>query len=145
MRTNLAIALVVAATVVWGATFPVVKSALADTGPLTFLALRFSAAAVLLVWKIRLPGGSREGVGWAAACGASLYVGYLCQTWGLLTTTPARSAFITALSAIMVPLVEPLVGLSRFSPASSAVRSSPPPVSASCCNPTVARLRSVTC
>ena len=77
------------------ATFPVVKTALADTGPLTFAALRFSlAGAVVLVYLLRrrvdLPRTA-----WPYWCGVSLLAGYVLQTWGLVTTTPARSAFIS--------------------------------------------------
>jgi drug/metabolite transporter (DMT)-like permease len=109
-----AVALVVAATVVWGATFTVVKGALDDTGPLTFMALRFALAAVVLLPQLRR---SRGGLAlrWAFACGVSLYVGYAFQTWGLVTATPARSAFITSLSVVLVPLGEPLAGLAAFS------------------------------
>ncbi len=111
-----ALACLLAATTVWGATFPVVKTALADTGPLTFAALRFSlAGAVLLVHLLRrrvdLPRTA-----WPYWCGVSLLAGYVLQTWGLVTTTPARSAVITAFSAVLVPLLEPVVGLRRLSP-----------------------------
>jgi drug/metabolite transporter (DMT)-like permease len=109
-----AVILVVAATGVWGATFTVVKGALADTGPLTFLALRFSLAGALLLPQLRRIKGS-PALLWAAACGVSLFVGYTFQTSGLLTTTPARSAFITSLSAVLVPLAEPIAGLAAFS------------------------------
>lgn len=110
-----ALALLLAATTVWGATFPVVKTALADAGPITFMALRFSLAGAILACDL-----ARRRVGlphtvWPYWCGVSLLAGYLLQTWGLVTATPARSAFITALSVVLVPLAEPLVGLGRLS------------------------------
>lgn len=110
-----ALAWLLAATTVWGATFPVVKAALADTGPLTFAALRFALAGAVLaidLWRrrARMPRSA-----WPYWCGVSLLAGYLLQTWGLVTATPARSAFITALSVVLVPLLEPLVGLGRLS------------------------------
>jgi drug/metabolite transporter (DMT)-like permease len=114
MRKLPAVLLLVAATVVWGATFPVVKGALADAGPLTFMALRFSLAALLLLPGLRSVPTSQALV-WSGACGLALATGYAFQTWGLLTATPARSAFITALSAVLVPVLEPVVGLARFS------------------------------
>jgi drug/metabolite transporter (DMT)-like permease len=108
-----ALALVVSATVVWGATFSVVKGALADAGALTFLALRFCLAAILVAPLAR-------GRGWlrptrpAVLCGLALYCGFALQTAGLASTTPARCAFLTALSAVLVPWLEPLLGLGRF-------------------------------
>lgn len=115
MSRLLAALAMVAATVVWGATFTVVKRALADASPLTFVALRFVLAALVVAPALR--GRLRRG-GLAPVlfgCGAALFVGYACQTVGLATTTPARSAFITALSVVMVPLAEPVFGLSRLS------------------------------
>ena len=110
-----ALALLVGATVVWGGTFSVVKTALADAGPFSFLALRFTLAALFLLPVLRR--GLRRGAFSPAvmACGAALFAGYAFQTVGLTSTTPARSAFITALSVVLVPLLEPLLGQARFS------------------------------
>lgn len=112
MTRGRAIALLVITTIIWGATFPVVKGALADAGVWTFLAVRFGLAAVLLASTALRAGWPRSP--WVAGCGVALLAGYAFQTWGLVTTTPARSAFITALSVILVPLVEPLVGMARL-------------------------------
>lgn len=108
-----AVLMLMAAGATWGATFPVVKQALADTGPLTFLALRFGLAAALLLPTLRFAAGSRRGTWRAVSCGVALFVGYAFQTTGLATSTPARSAFITALSIVLVPLLEPLFGIGR--------------------------------
>jgi drug/metabolite transporter (DMT)-like permease len=95
---------------VWGATFVMVKDALAFAGPFAFLALRFSLAtlllAPLLAWRPRRaalgqPGLVRSG----AALGVLLCAGYGFQTAGLQFTTPARAAFITGLSVVIVPLL----------------------------------------
>lgn len=115
MSRSAALALLFAATTVWGATFPVVKEALSHAGPFVFLALRFSLAGAILAVDLarrrqRLPRSV-----WPYWCGISLLAGYLLQTWGLVTTTPARSAFITALSVVLVPLLEPVAGLARLS------------------------------
>jgi drug/metabolite transporter (DMT)-like permease len=103
-------------TVVWGATFVLVKAALADVTPLLFLALRFSLATGAL---LALFSGSRRVpfTGKAAAAGALagifLFSGYLFQTLGLQLTTAPRSAFITGLSSVMVPLLAALVYRNR--------------------------------
>jgi drug/metabolite transporter (DMT)-like permease len=110
-----AVILLAAVAALWGATFPVVKGALADTGPLTFLALRFGLAAACLLPLLRSRGGPGTGVARAALCGVALFGGYAFQTWGLQTTTPARSAFITAVSVVLVPLLEKLLGIGRTS------------------------------
>lgn len=99
-------------TIVWGATFVLVKTALRDVSPILFLALRFSlAAAVLLAafggraWAAR----SWKAVGAGALAGVFLFSGYLFQTMGLRLTTAPRSAFITGLTSVAVPLLGALV------------------------------------
>jgi drug/metabolite transporter (DMT)-like permease len=110
-----ALALVVAATAVWGATFIVVKRGLTGNSPLTFLALRFLIAAAVLLPLLRSRGVRAPRSAWPYACGAALFAGYAFQTLGLATTTPARSAFITALSVVLVPLLEPVFAINRVS------------------------------
>jgi drug/metabolite transporter (DMT)-like permease len=103
-------------TVVWGATFVLVKAALADVTPLLFLALRFSLATGAL---LALFSGSRgvpftgKAVAAGALAGVFLFSGYLLQTLGLQLTTAPRSAFITGLISVMVPLLSALVYRSR--------------------------------
>jgi drug/metabolite transporter (DMT)-like permease len=103
-------------TVVWGATFVVVKAALADVSPLLFLALRFSLATGALLALFR---GSRrvpftgKAVAAGALAGVFLFSGYLFQTLGLRLTTAPKSAFITGLTSVMVPLLAALVYRNR--------------------------------
>ena len=98
----------VAITLIWGATFVVVKEALDSVSTLLFLALRFSLATVALglLFGRRLFAEPRPRHALRAGLlvGASLFLGYLFQTLGLRSTTPARSAFITGLSMVLVPL-----------------------------------------
>lgn len=102
--------------VVWGATFVVVKSALLHVTPILFLALRFSLATLALLALFRgaaLPTGqgrrSWRAVGAGALAGVFLFSGYLLQTLGLRLTTAPRSAFLTGLTSIAVPLLAALV------------------------------------
>jgi drug/metabolite transporter (DMT)-like permease len=94
-------------TVVWGTTFVVVKLAVETVDPLLFVALRFLAAAAVLgtlYWR-RLacaPGATWVAGGWL---GLALLAGFALQTLGLRETTPARAAFITGLSIVMVPVL----------------------------------------
>ena len=101
-------------TVLWGATFVVVKAALADITPFLFLASRFTLAAVVL-WAIfrkpvRNAMASAPGV-WKAGmlAGTVLFVAFVFQTEGLRLTTPSKSAFLNGLSVPMVPLASSLV------------------------------------
>ena len=103
-------------TIVWGATFVLVKSALLHVSPLLFLALRFSLATLALLAMFRgaaWPTGegrrSWRAVGAGALAGVFLFSGYLLQTLGLRLTTAPRSAFLTGLTSIAVPLLAALV------------------------------------
>jgi len=110
-----AVVLLIGATCAWGATFVLVKRGLAGSAPLSFLALRFAIATVVLLPLLRRRGLALPRSPWPYACGLTLFVGFALQTAGLVTTTPARSAFITALAVVLVPLLEPLAGINRWS------------------------------
>ena len=108
MSRRRAEAALVGNTIVWGATFVTVKAALADVSPVLFLALRFSVAtgALLAFWygrgKGRIePGEIRAGI----LIGFFLFTGYLLQTLGLRLTSAPKSAFLTGLASVMVPLL----------------------------------------
>jgi drug/metabolite transporter (DMT)-like permease len=103
-RRTKAEALLVLVTLIWGSTFVVVKGALNDASPLAFIALRFSAAGILLFVLAR-GRVDRENLVPGLVLGIFLGAGYLCQTTGLLYTTASKSAFITGFSVILVPLI----------------------------------------
>jgi drug/metabolite transporter (DMT)-like permease len=103
-------------TLVWGSTFVLVKAALLYISPLVFLALRFSLAASSLLLFFALRGRlhwDRSTAQAGAFAGVFLFGGYVLQTIGLRTTSPAKSAFLTGLTSVMVPLVASLVYRNR--------------------------------
>ena len=103
----------VAIACVWGATFVVVKEALRDSSTLLFLALRFSLATLALAAAFRpLPSRfdrTKPILAGGALVGIVLFFGYLLQTVGLRYTTPSKSAFITGLCVVMVPVFSAFV------------------------------------
>jgi drug/metabolite transporter (DMT)-like permease len=110
LRAYLLMLLVVA---VWGSTFVIVKEALADATPAAFNLVRMTLAfAVLAVVYHRFWRGIRAWqVGAGAIVGLCLATGYQFQTIGLARTTPSKSAFITGLLVVMVPLLSVIPGL----------------------------------
>ena len=107
-RERAAEALLVWNALIWGATFVVVKSALLGISPLYFLALRFSLATVALLVLFRGVGkGPRDwkSVGAGVLIGSLLFAGYLTQTLGLRLTSAPKSAFITGLCSVLVPVL----------------------------------------
>jgi drug/metabolite transporter (DMT)-like permease len=98
---------------VWGSTFVLIKGALSDATPAAFNLVRMTLAfAVLGVAYHRYWRAIR---GWQVAAGAlvglCLAVGYQFQTTGLARTTPSKSAFITGLLVVMVPILSMIPGL----------------------------------
>jgi Predicted membrane protein len=113
MRKWAADAALLGVAFVWGATFVLVQKAIAKLPPFSFLAVRFTLAALCL-WAIgRLLGqkarADRRSLAAGAVLGVWLFGGYALQTLGLLWTTPARAGFITGLSVVLVPLFSWLI------------------------------------
>ncbi|GAW28692.1 DMT family transporter [Carboxydocella sp. ULO1] len=94
-------------TLIWGTTFIVTKLGLGEMPPFSYLAIRFTIAALVLgviFWQQikALPAG-----GWWAGIklGLVLGAGFVLQTLGLLSTTASKSAFITGLAVVLTPVV----------------------------------------
>lgn len=105
--------LLLAVVCVWGSTFVLVKDALADVSPLLFNFLRMSLAFVSLAILYRGHFGriDRGALGGGAIVGLCLAMGYQFQTAGLRLTTPSKSAFITGMVVVLVPLLSAIPGL----------------------------------
>lgn len=98
--------LLVLTTLIWGANFVVIKNALADVSPLFFNAVRMTLAALVLALVFH-----REfrRLTWAAVysgalVGVFLFIGNELQTVGLMYTMPSKSAFLTGMSVVLVPV-----------------------------------------
>lgn len=98
--------LLVLVTVVWGVTFVVIKDALGLITPLYFNFVRMTLASALLlvVFRKHLPTMNKSTVKAGALVGLFLWLGYEFQTTGLTYTTPSKSAFLTGVSVVLVPV-----------------------------------------
>src|SRR5450631_3910616 len=98
---------------VWGTTFVVVKGALADATPAAFNLVRMTMALALLAvaYHRSLRGIRRNQLAAGAVVGLFLAMGYQFQTVGLVRTTPSKSAFITGLVVVLVPLFSTIPAL----------------------------------
>ncbi|MEE1045769.1 MAG: DMT family transporter [Olegusella sp.] len=105
-----------ATTMIWGGSFVVLKDTLSALPPSWLLAIRFMLAGLIttvLFWRrlranldgSHLLAGTIIGVTGGAA--------YLVQNIGLVTTTPAKNAFLTATYCAMVPFVYWAIGRGR--------------------------------
>jgi drug/metabolite transporter (DMT)-like permease len=111
---------------IWGTTFIVVKGALDDASPLAFLSVRFALGTLILGWIFRkniLPVKPAE-VYAGALLGFFLGVGFAFQTMGLVHIPASRSAFITGLYIVGVPILAAVLklrGLNKYSIAGVAI------------------------
>jgi drug/metabolite transporter (DMT)-like permease len=89
---------------VWGATFFMVKDALAGVDPVALVAHRFFLSALLLApWALTRPARARH-LKESAVLAVLLFLLYVSQTIGLGYTSASNSGFITGLFVIFVPL-----------------------------------------
>ena len=114
--------LLVLITLIWGSNFVVIKNALADISPLFFNAVRMSLAAVALaaVFHRELGRFTAASLRSGLLVGIFLFVGNELQTVGLKYTTPSKSAFLTGVSVVLVPVLLALFwkrGLNRWTAA----------------------------
>ena len=105
--STLAHILLLAVVMLWGITFVLVKDALQDASPLLFNLLRMTLAsiALALVNRRHLRPITKQTAAAGAVVGLFLAAGYQFQTSGLARTTAAKSAFITGLVVVFVPLL----------------------------------------
>jgi drug/metabolite transporter (DMT)-like permease len=113
LRADLAMGL---CTLIWGATFVLVKDALADISVVVYIAVRFALAAALMAiifWRSvrRL---NLKTIWAGAQIGMAMFSGYMFQTAGLKFTTPAKAAFITGMCVVIVPLLLGIFGRRRI-------------------------------
>jgi drug/metabolite transporter (DMT)-like permease len=90
-------------TLVWGATFPVLKLATGHLSGVEISALRFGIAALCMApWAMRASWLAwRDG----GVLGSLVLVSYVAQAYGLEFISSNRSAFLTSLNVLMVPLL----------------------------------------
>lgn len=95
-------------TVLWGCTFFVMHAAMAHSGPLFFVGLRFVVAglAVLLVFRRLMADVTWAEILAGSAIGASICVAYALLGHGLQSIEASKSAFLTALYVPAVPLLQ---------------------------------------
>ena len=101
------------ASLIWGASFPVLRYLLeAGVQPLALIAARFAVGAaglavVLVLTRTRL---DLRALVQGGVIGLVLAVGYWFQTDGIRFTTSSKAAFITGLFVLFTPLLSAMLG-----------------------------------
>ncbi|MFM6993253.1 MAG: DMT family transporter [Rhodoferax sp.] len=103
LRLDRYVAALLFVTVVWGATFPILKLATRSLSGVEISALRFVIAALCMApWVLRVPRHTwRDG----AVMGSLVLASYVGQAYGLEFISSNRSAFLTSLNVLMVPML----------------------------------------
>ncbi|MCI8683937.1 MAG: DMT family transporter [Lachnospiraceae bacterium] len=111
MKKYLAIAGLIAVTVIWGGGFVASDMALKSLRPFQIMAIRFLLATILMGGaSIReLKGIDFKELRAGILMGCALFVGFAFQIVGLQYTTPSKNAFLTALNVVMVPFIAFLI------------------------------------
>lgn len=97
-----------AAALIWGSSFFIMKDTLGVLPPNFLLAIRFTAAALILFVALRRRVDNNLDVStvWRGlAMGLFLFVAYCVQTIGLTDTTPGKNAFLTGVYCVLVPFM----------------------------------------
>lgn len=98
-------------TIIWGATFALIKGALDNSSPMVFVALRFGLAALLLfpfIYK-QLFKVDKQTLIAGSILGIFFFFGFATQTIGLNYTTATKSGFITGTFVVFIPILQLII------------------------------------
>ena len=95
-------------TLIWGATFFIIKVALQNVSPILFVTIRFSFATILLLpFMIKvIKNMGKEVIIGGVLLGLMYFLGFATQTVGLKYTTATKSGFITGSFIIFTPIFQ---------------------------------------
>ncbi len=97
-----------AAALIWGSSFFIMKDTLDALPPNFLLGIRFTGASVILFVAMRrrvLANLNAQTVVRGLILGALLFTAYCLQTIGLTDTTAGKNAFLTGVYCVMVPFL----------------------------------------
>lgn len=97
-------------TVVYASGIPVLKEVEMISDPALFTAVRFGLTAIAFLPFVLKANGDRQTRSAGLELGFWVSLAYLTQAIGLLTSEAGRAAFISALTVIIVPLIDGLFG-----------------------------------
>jgi drug/metabolite transporter (DMT)-like permease len=98
-------------TVIWAGTFTVLKLGMEEISPILLIAVRFLVAwlIVLALFRRRIFPIEGRSARRGALLGVFLFLGFAAQNLGLTITTASKSAFITGMMVVFVPILQVLI------------------------------------
>ncbi len=108
MKKYTAEGILILVTVIWGATFVIIKLALSDISPMTFVAARFLIASVILFpFYLKIKSNFNRTITLSGILlGVMFFLGFATQTIGLKYTSATKSGFITGTFVIFTPVFQ---------------------------------------
>lgn len=100
--------MIIAATVIWGLSFVVMKDAVDVVPPAYLIGMRFLACGVILsviFFKRVRTNFDRSHIVNGCVLGLLIFLAFWVQTIGLTDTTPGKNAFLTATYCVLVPFI----------------------------------------
>jgi drug/metabolite transporter (DMT)-like permease len=103
------------AALIWGSSFIVVKSSTTILTPNFLLGFRFTIAFFVLsaVFRKKLKLIDKSYLREGFIIGLCIYAAYYLHTIGIITTTPGKNAFLTAIYCVIVPFLYWIVDKSK--------------------------------
>jgi len=96
-------------TLLWGATFVIVKGALEEISPLVFITIRFVIAGIILFPFVFKKSFDKKSILSGVLLGTLLFLGFALQTVGLKFTPATKSGFLTGTAVILIPILQVLI------------------------------------
>lgn len=112
-KKTLAISSLVLSAIFFGGTFIVVKNLLDDFSPINIVFLRYAIATILFLFSGGIP--SKKTVKPGLLMGVFLWVGYVTQTQGLLTTSTINSGVVTGFYIVLTPIFSKIINKTSLS------------------------------
>ncbi len=100
--------MIVAATLIWGSSFVVMKDAIDIMPPSWLIGIRFLLTSLILgcIFAKRMTASfNKRTLLCGSALGVFIFAAYWFQTVGLAYTTPGKNAFLTAIYCVLVPFL----------------------------------------
>jgi len=92
---------------IWGGGFVITKVCVNIMPPMAFLGYKFTAAGIImfLIFRKNIMKAKAKDFLNGSIIGVFLAIAFITQTIGIMSTTPAKSSFITGLNVVIVPFL----------------------------------------
>lgn len=112
-KKNLAIVSLILSALFFGGTFIVVKNLLDDFTPINIVFLRYAIASLLFLMTGGIP--NKQTLKPGILMGLFLWIGYVTQTQGLVTTSTINSGVVTGFYIVLTPIFSKIINKTNLS------------------------------